>query len=141
MQLVHVNPGMFVNASAIELWPLVQGAANVLGPVFFWLTVMLAVAGSALSAFCIISPISAPKVEPYSFLGQWFIWLATPLLWATVALSLAYSWIKPFDVLAVPMVLGISRGAAQAICDHRWRRAKDRRIPWVAYLARPQPPL
>ena len=140
MQLLHVSAGM-LHGGASELSPLVQQAANVLGPVFFWLTVMLAVAGSALSAFCIISPISDPKVEPYSFLGQWFIWLATPLLWATVAISLAYSWIKPLDVLAVPLVLGICRGAAQDICDHRWRTAKDRRIPRVAYLARPQPPM
>jgi len=140
MQLLHASAGI-LHGGASQLSPLVQQAANVLGLAFFWLTVVLAVTGSALSAFCIISPISAPKVEPYSFLGQWFIWLATPLLWATVALSLAYSGIKPFDVFVLPTVLAFCRGTAQAICDHQWRRAKDRRIPRVAYLARPQPPL
>ncbi|HKU22928.1 MAG TPA: hypothetical protein VJQ50_18090 [Terriglobales bacterium] len=141
MQFVHANPEMFFEGIATELWLTVQGAATVLGLVSFWLTVMLAVTGSALSAFCFVSPVSDPKIDPYSFLGQWFIWAATPLLWATVALSLAYSWIKPLDVLAVPIVLGICRWAAQAVCDQRWRKAKDKRIPRVAYLARPQSPL
>ncbi|HLX76771.1 MAG TPA: hypothetical protein VKR26_18620 [Terriglobales bacterium] len=141
MQFLTVNAGMLAYGGASKLVLLAQGARDVLGQACFWLTVTLAVAGSALSAFCIVSPISEPRVDPYSFLGQWFIWLATPLLWATVAVSLAYAWLRPLDVLLVLVVLGTCRAAAQAICDYRWRRTKDKRIPRVAYLARPHHPL
>jgi hypothetical protein len=49
-----------------------------IGAIEFWITVALAIAGSALSAFCVTSPVWEPKRDPYSYIGQWFIWLATP---------------------------------------------------------------
>ena len=99
----------------------------------FWLTVVLSLAGSALSAFCVYDPIQDAKQDPYAFTGQWFIWLATPLLWATVAASSAFSWLEPFDLLGVLFALGISRYGAHAICELQWR-ARGRRVLRYPYL-------
>ncbi|HSB74319.1 MAG TPA: hypothetical protein VLC12_01640, partial [Terriglobales bacterium] len=56
-----------------------------------------------------------------------------PLLWGTVAVSLAFSWLKPFDLLGVLFLLGISRYGAQGICELQWR-ARARRVLRFPYL-------
>jgi hypothetical protein len=108
------------------------------GAISFWLTVALAASGSVLSAFCIYDPISEPKGDPYFFIGQWFIWLATPLLWGTVATSSALEWLKPFDLLLVLFLAGACRWAAQAVCNHKWRGKSSQRFPSTVYVTRPQ---
>jgi hypothetical protein len=105
----------------------------------FWLTVALAAAGSVLSAFCVADPVSEPKRDPYVFLGQWFIWLATPLLWGTAAASLAWTPLKIFDLLAVLVLLGLCRRGAQAICNRQWRRQAARLPGFVLPSARSNP--
>jgi hypothetical protein len=77
-------------------WTPITAAA---AAVSFWLTVALAATGSLLSALCILDPVSEPKRDPYFFIGQWFTWLATPLLWGAVVASLASEWLQPFDLL------------------------------------------
>jgi hypothetical protein len=108
------------------------------GAASFWLTVALAVAASVLSAFCISDPVSQPKHAPYAFLGQWFVWLITPLAWGTVAISLAFTWFKPFDLLAVAAAAVICRWGAQAVCSLEWRKRAPRRVSYASYLAHPQ---
>jgi hypothetical protein len=93
----------------------------IMGAISFWLTVTLAAAGSLLSAVCIHDPVSEPKRDPYFFIGQWFTWLATPLLWGTVAASLIVEWLKPFDLLLVLLLAVASRSAAQAVCNLKGR--------------------
>lgn len=105
---------------------------------FFWLTLVLAVAGSVLSAFCLAAPVSEPKGDPYLFIGQWFIWLATPLLWGTVIGSLAFPWARLFDLLAMLVVLAAAGWGAQAISNFRWRGSSARQIPTMPYLPREQ---
>lgn len=108
------------------------------GAISFWLTVVLAAAGSALSSLCIYDPVSEPKHDPYFFMGQCFIWLATPVLWGTVAASSALDWLKPFDLLLVLILAGACRWAAQAVCDLKWRGKSSHRAPGVVYVVRPQ---
>jgi hypothetical protein len=103
----------------------------------FWLTVVLAAAGSLLSALCILDPVSEPKRDPYFFIGQWFIWLATPMLWGTVAASSAGEWLKPFDLLLVILLAVGCRWAAQAVCNLKWRGKSSRRVPGLVYVTRP----
>lgn len=93
-----------------------------IGGACFWLTVTLAAAGSVVSAMCIADPVSHPKNDSYYFIGQWFVWLATALLWGTVGLSLAFEQIKPFDLAAVVLIVCISRWASQAVHNLRWNR-------------------
>ena len=103
----------------------------------FWLMVALAATGSLLSALCILDPVSEPKRAPYFFIGQRFIWLATPLLWGAVAASSANEWLKPFDLL---LVIGLAVGcrwAAQAMCNLKWRGKSPSRVPGVVYVTRP----
>ena len=100
-------------------------AASAVGGISFWVTVALAAAGSVLSALCLADPVSHPKDQPSAFLGQWFIWLATTFLWATVAATLACSWLKPADLMAVLIAGGISRWAARAICDLEWKARRS----------------
>lgn len=104
----------------------------------FWLTVALAAAGSALSALCIYDPVSEPKRDPYVFLGQWFIWLVTPLLWGAVAASSAMEWLQPFDLLLILVLAVACRWAAQAVCTVKWRGKTSRRVPSAVYFTRPQ---
>jgi hypothetical protein len=106
--------------------------------VSFWLTVALAAAGSLLSALCILDPVSEPKRAPYFFIGQWFTWLATPLLWGAVVASLASEWLQPFDLLLILLVALVSRWAAQAVCNLKWRGKSPSRVPSVVYVTRPQ---
>ena len=108
------------------------------GAISFWLTVALAAAGSLLSALCIYDPVSEPKRNPYFFIGQWFIWLATLLLWSAVAASLAMEWLKPFDLLLILILAGACRWAAQAVCNVKWRVSNHRHVPKVVYVTRPQ---
>jgi hypothetical protein len=108
------------------------------GAISFWLTVTLAVAGSVLSALCIYDPVSEPKRNPYFFIGQWFVWLATPPLWGAVAASAASDWLKPFDLLLVVVLAVGCRWAAQAVCNLNWRGKTSPRIPSVVYVTRPQ---
>jgi hypothetical protein len=108
------------------------------GTVSFWLTVALAATGSALSALCIYDPFSEPKRDPHFFMGQWFTWLATPLLWGAVAASSIAEWLQPFDLLLVLVLAVACRWAAQAVCNLKWRRKSFRRVPSVVYITRPQ---
>ena len=105
---------------------LITLGASAAGGVSFWVTVCLAGAGSALSAMCIADPVSHPKDQPCTFIGQWFIWVCTALLWAMVAASLAWPWLKPADLAGVAMVLGISRRASRAICNVEWKTRRSR---------------
>lgn len=123
--------------SALLLMPGKEAGA-LLGAASFWLTVTLAVSGSVLSALCIQHPVAEPKPDPYTFIGQWFVWLATPLLWAAVAGSLTFEWLKPFDLLAALVAFIICRWGAQALCSQKWRTREARRVHYVPYLARPQ---
>ena len=104
----------------------------------FWLTVALAAASSLLSALCIYDPVFEPKHDPYFFIGQWLIWLTTPLLWGTVAPSSSVEWLKAFDPPLVLALAAICRGAAQAVCNLKWRGKTSRRVPRVVYVTRPQ---
>ena len=117
-------------------WQPLLVAASAVGAVSFWVTTALAAAGSLLSALCIADPISHPKDQPSAFLGQWFIWLATALLWATVAASLACSWVKPADLIGVVMAFIISRWASRSICDREWKTRRAR-IPGFFLPANP----
>ena len=108
------------------------------GAISFWLTVTLAAAGSLLSAVCIYDSVSEPKRNPYFFIGQWFIWLATPLLWGTVAASSTIEELKPFDLLLILVLAGACRWAAQAVCALKWRESNSRHLPEVVYVTRPQ---
>jgi hypothetical protein len=111
------------------------GAVSVLS---FWLTVMLAVAGSALSVFCVAYPVSEPKRDPCSFTGQWFIWLGTPLLWGTVAASLVFVWLKPLDLVAALFSAALSGWCAQKICNLKWRGSRTGTLSSISFLAPPQ---
>src|SRR5579864_582965 len=109
-------------------WTHITAAAAAIS---FWLTLAMAATGSLLSALCILAPVSEPKRNPYFFIGQWLIWLATPLLWGAVAASAASEWLKPFDLLLV-MVLAVGcRWAAQAVCNLKWRGKSPSRVPGV----------
>ncbi len=134
---MRVSPSIGL-AAAIGLAPGSAQFSALAGAASFWLAVALAVAGSALSALCIADPVSEPKREPYTFIGQWFIWMATPLLWGTVAASLAYSWLKPFDLLLAAGAVGLCRWGAQAVCELQWRGGENRHVLRVPYLAKPQ---
>ena len=103
----------------------------------FWLTVGLAAAGSALSAVCIYDPVSEPKRDPYFFMGQWFIWLTTPLLWGAVAVSWALEWLRPFDLLLVLLLAGACRYTAQVVCNLKWRNHRPPCVPSAVYVTRP----
>jgi len=116
-------------------WTPITAAA---AAVSFWLTVALAATGSLLSALCILDPVSEPKRDPYFFIGQWFTWLATPLLWGAVVASLASEWLQPFDLLLILLVALVSRWAAQAVCNLKWRGKSPWRVPSVVYVTRPQ---
>lgn len=129
--MLPVSPNM----STVGRQPLLV-AASAAGAVSFWVTTALAAAGSVLSALCITDPISHPKDQPSAFLGQWFIWLATGLLWATVAASLACSWLKPADLAGVGMAFAISRWASRAICDREWK-TRHARTPGFCLPANP----
>lgn len=109
----------------------------VVAAISFWLMVALAATGSLLSALCILDPVSEPKRAPYVFIGQWFIWLATPLLWGAVAASSANEWLKPFDLLLVVVLAFGCRWAAQAVCNLKWRGKSPSRVPGVVYVTRP----
>src|SRR5579872_4069470 len=101
-------------APAVLLWPSATHTVAILGAVSFWVTVLLATVASAVSAFCIIDPIREPKRDPYCFLGQWFIWLVTPLWWGLAAVSLSLEWLRPLDLLAVLLCAGMCRWGAGA---------------------------
>jgi hypothetical protein len=116
-------------------WTPITAAA---AAVSFWLTVALAATGSLLSALCILDPVSEPKRAPYFFIGQWFTWLATPLLWGAVAASSSVEWMKSFDLLLILLVALVSRWAAQAVCNLKWRGKSPWRVPSVVYVTRPQ---
>lgn len=116
---------LYPNMSTVGGQPLLE-AASLVGGVSFWVTVVLAAAGSVLSIICIADPVSHPKDRPYAFIGQWFIWLATALLWGTVAASLACSWLKPADLIAVLIVGGIARWASRAACHIEWDTRRSR---------------
>jgi hypothetical protein len=105
---------------------VLPATAHALGAVSFWLTVALAATGSVLSAFCIYDPMSQPRRDPYSFIGQWFIWTATPLFWGIIAASLSFSWFKPLDLFAVLFTFVIARWSAHAICNLKWRSGNRR---------------
>lgn len=124
-------------AAASGLAPDSAQFSALAGAASFWLAVALAVAGSVLSALCIADPVSEPKREPYTFIGQWFIWMATPLLWGTVAASLAYSWLKPFELLLTAGAVGLCRWGSQAVCGLQWRRRENRHVLRVPYPAKP----
>ena len=109
----------------------------IVAAISFWLTVALAAAGSLLSAVCILDPVSEPKRAPYVFIGQWFIWLATPLLWGAVAASSAGEWLQPFDLLLVVVLAFGCRWAAQAVCNLKWRGKSPSCVPSVVYVSRP----
>lgn len=112
-------------AAAIGLAPGSAQFSALAGAASFWLVVALAVAGSVLSALCIAEPVSEPKREPYTFMGQWFIWMATPLLWSTVAASMAYSWLKPFDLLLAAGAVGVCRWGSQAVCGLQMEERRE----------------
>jgi hypothetical protein len=116
--------------AALLVWPVVPHLTAVLGVICFWATVGLAVLASALSAFCIAQPVFEPKGDPYSFLGQWFVWLATPLLWGIVAASVTFSWLRPLDLIAVVICLVMCRWSAHAVCNLAWRR-RPRHSEWL----------
>lgn len=143
MRFPQTKTAILLLAGALAIAPvalLASGAqlSAAAGMISFWLTVGLAVTGSVLSAFCIYNPVSKPKREPYSFVGQWFIWLDTPLLWGVVAASLVLPWLKPFELIAIFVAAGVSGRAAQTICNWMWRERGAIRAPDVAYLAPPQ---
>jgi len=125
-------------AAAIGLAPGSAQFSALAGAASFWLVVALAVAGSVLSALWIAEPVSEPKREPYTFIGQWFICMATPLLWSMVAASMAYSLLKPFDLLLAAGAVGVCRWGSQAVCGLQWRRGENRHVRRVPYLAKPQ---
>jgi hypothetical protein len=113
-------PGPGIAAAAVPALLLAPNGARLAG-FSFWLTVMLAAIAMVLSALCIADPALRPKDDPYYFIGQWFLWLATPLLWGIVAASRAFAWLKPLDLVAVLIALAISRVGAHAICGVQWR--------------------
>lgn len=96
--------------------------------------VALAATGSLLSALCILDPVSEPKRAPYLFIGQWFIWMATPVLWGAVAASSASEWFKSFDLLLVVVPAVGCRWAAQAVCNLKWRGKNPSRVTGVVTL-------
>lgn len=114
------------------------GAASVLSVLSFWFTVMLAVAGSALSVFCIAYPVSQPKPAPYFFIGQWFIWLATPLLWGTVAGSVVFAWWRSLDLVAAFVSLALAGWCAHKVCNLKWRGSRTGTLSSISFLAPPQ---
>lgn len=109
----------------------------IVAAISFWLMVALAAGGSLLSGLCIVNPVSEPKRDPYFFIGQWFIWLATPLVWGVVAVSSASEWLKRFDLLLVVVLAFSCRWAAQAVCNLKWRGKSPSRVPGMVYLTRP----
>jgi hypothetical protein len=116
---LHFNP-----AAALSF---LSGAVAGIAAVSFWLTVALAGAGSLLSAMCIADPVSHPQDDSCYFSGQWLVWLATPLLWGTVLVSLAFEQLKPVDLVAILLIACISRVLSRAICDLKLRAGGPRR--------------
>lgn len=140
MQVTHapVSIPSLGLAAAIALAPGGAQFSVLLGAASFWLTVALAAAGSVLSALCIAEPVPYPRLGPYTFIGQWFVWLSTPLLWGSVAASAAYPWLKPVDLLLAAAALAFGGWGAHTVCELKWRRGATRRLYRVPYLARPQ---